>query len=158
MSGDVTILDVVAHLSLVGRAEAIARHAHDGQVDQAGEPYIGHLERVVATIRAQGGPRVGIREAVAWLHDVLEDTPTTLDDLRAWEVPPHVLDVVIRLTHPRGEPLAVYWTRVRADEDARAVKLADVDDNADPVRLARLDPQTRARLAGKYARARAALT
>ena len=63
---------------LVGRAEALARSAHAGQVDKAGAPYAQHPERVAAAVT--GDPQA---QAAAWLHDVVEDTSTSLADLRA---------------------------------------------------------------------------
>ena len=59
------------------KAEALARAAHATQVDLSGEPYTNHLARVAARVTSDD------EKAVAWLHDILEDTPTTPDDLAA---------------------------------------------------------------------------
>lgn len=130
------------------RAQGIARRAHTGQTDKAGRPYIEHVQRVVAALT---DPR---ERAVAWLHDVIEDTPVTAADLRAEGFPEGVVAGVVALTHRPGEPRSDYYARVRADPLALAVKEADLADNADPERLAVLDPETRTRLAGKYRQAR----
>lgn len=151
-----TAVDVAAYLAVVGRAEAIARVAHEGQTDLAGFPYVEHVARVARTVEVTYGAD-GETTAAAWLHDVLEDTTLTVEGLHRMGVPPRVVDAVVALTHPRGEPLTVYWERVRADPVARRVKLADVADNADPARLARLGEPLRSRLTGKYARAHEAL-
>ena len=57
------------------------------------------------------------------------------------------------LSHGRGGPDEQYWARVAVNRVARAVKLADIEDNSNPERLARLEPHDRERLTAKYARA-----
>jgi (p)ppGpp synthase/HD superfamily hydrolase len=96
--------------------------------------------------------------AVAFLHDVVEDTAATLDDLRALNFPERVVEAVDALTRREGETPDDYYVRVRANRDALAVKLMDVRDNADPRRLALLDIDTRKRLQWKYAKALLILT
>ena len=137
-------------------ARRIARQAHDGQVDKAGAPYITHPARVAARVRDGGGdPRA---EAVAWLHDVVEDCGVPLDDLRGHGFDDGVVAAVDALTRRDGVPAQAYYTRIAADPLALAVKLADIADNADPARLALLDPATRSRLEAKYAAALRALS
>jgi len=133
--------------SMVSAAREIAIRAHDGQVDKIGAPYILHPERVAARLPC---PQA---QAVAWLHDVLEDTHVTAEDLLAAGIPLRVVQAVQALTHSHDEPLPLYYRRVVADELAREVKLADVADNSDPARLALLNEATRSRLQKKYARA-----
>jgi (p)ppGpp synthase/HD superfamily hydrolase len=133
----------------VMRARQIAVAAHTGQVDKAGADYITHPERVAA--------RVGDDEsaqAVAWLHDVVEDTAVSLDDLVVAGMGEQVVAAVAALTHRPGESAESYYARVQADPLALQVKLADLSDNSDPTRLALLDETTRERLEAKYARAR----
>ena len=67
-------------------ARAIAEKAHADQVDKAGEPYIGHPAHVVASVEGDKA------KAEAWLHDVVEDTSTTFDDLRAAGVDDEVVE------------------------------------------------------------------
>ncbi len=134
------------------RAEAIARVAHAGQVDKSGQPYIDHPARVAARVRGDE-----LLEAIAWLHDVVEDTDVQLVDLQA-EFPLEVVDAVDAITHRPGEPRADYYARVGRNPLARQVKDADIDDNTDPARTALLDDATRSRLAAKYAAAREALS
>src|SRR4051794_26592523 len=89
-------------------AKALARIRHAGQVDKAGEPYIEHVERVAAAaeVRArhaqQAGPSGDVDEIVqaAWLHDVVEHTPTTAEDLRAAGFAEPVIEMVRLLTNP----------------------------------------------------------
>lgn len=129
-------------------ADRIAEAAHAGQFDQAGAPYIGHPRRVAATVHGDEAT------AVALLHDVLEDTEVTPDDLAAAGIPREVIDAVIAITHLPNEPYDHYLARVAANPLATIVKYADMNDNTDPGRLAVLDAGVRDRLTAKYARAR----
>lgn len=64
--------------AMLQTAERLARHAHAGQVEQlTGDDYIHHVERVVALVEGDEA------KAVAWLHDVLEDTKVSADNLLA---------------------------------------------------------------------------
>lgn len=139
--------------ALVEASRTIATGAHAGQRDQAGRPYISHPARVAHRLNDD------LSKATAWLHDVLEDTDVTTGDLRSAGVPEQVIGAVEALTHHRNESRDAYYARVRAAGDlAVRVKLADIDDNTDPERLALLDEATRERLTAKYAKARAAIT
>ena len=138
--------------ALVATARRIATAAHRGQVDKAGAPYIGHPPRVAGHAAAAGGDHRVV--AAAWLHDVVEDTVVTPDDLRAAGIPDDVVAAVLAVSKRPGESLEDYVARVRADPLAVAVKTADLADNTDPARLARLDEATRLRLTEKYARVR----
>lgn len=127
-------------------AERLARRVHQGQLDKAGLPYIDHPRRVAAKLierRAQ---------TVAWLHDVLEDTPTTEAELRN-QFDAAIVDAVVALTKVDGEASEMYFARVRSNELARQVKYADIHDNLDPLRMAQLDDATFKRLAAKYGKA-----
>jgi hypothetical protein len=136
-------------LEQVEFARRIATRAHAGQVDKAGRPYIAHPQRVAARVEDLQA------EAVAWLHDVLEDTEVTAEDLRVQGIDDEVVRAVELLTRDVDDD--VYYARIAAYPVAREVKLADIADNTDPVRTALLDPATRDRLAEKYTHARRAL-
>ncbi|WP_461170880.1 HD domain-containing protein [Arthrobacter sp. Z1-15] len=140
---------------LIARAERVARAAHEGQTDKAGAPYISHPERVARTA-AETAPG-HLREeagAVAWLHDAVEDTGTTLETLRAQGFPETVIEGVDAMTKRTGEAPERYFERVRANDIARIVKAADLDDNTSPERVGKLDEETRTRLAAKYRHSR----
>ena len=68
-----------------------------------------------------------------------------------------MVDAVVALTHLKNEPRDHYYERIKKNPLALAVKLADIEDNTDPERLALLDEGTRSRLEKKYAKAIAAL-
>lgn len=134
--------------TLEARAQRLATRAHAGQVDKAGEPYIGHLERVagrVTTVEAK---------VVAWLHDVMEDCGLGMSDLLAAGIPSHVATAVVAVNRQPAEDAESYYRRVAANPLALQVKAADIADNTDPARLAVLDEPTRDRLIEKYATAR----
>lgn len=144
------------HILQSWMARALATVAHAGQVDKVGEPYIKHPARIAWHIRKEGySDEV---EAVAWLHDVVEDTPITLSDLRdVYGFAPAVVEAVDAITKRKGEKFEAYYERVKANPVALVVKWHDVADNADPARLAKVAPDTRERLRAKYERARALL-
>lgn len=132
-------------------AKTIATIAHAGQTDKAGEPYINHPERVAYHLTDPD------QVATAWLHDVLEDTVLTEKDLLRAGVQPQIIRAVLLLTRtPEVDP-EDYYAQIRVSPVARAVKLADIADNTDPYRLARLDDATIIRLTKKYAKAKTLL-
>lgn len=148
-------MELMDHL-LVAKARKLAERAHAWQVDKAGRPYVEHLDRVAGAV-ASHPKHDGLVQAVAWLHDIVEDTEVGELDLMAAAMPAEVIEAVKAITHLPGEPRADYYARVRANDLALVVKLADIADNANLARLALLDEPTRERLARKYAVAREAL-
>ncbi|WP_198295560.1 HD domain-containing protein [Diaminobutyricimonas sp. LJ205] len=125
-------------------AITLARAAHAGQTDKLGEPYILHPFAVMTRVSS---PEAKI---VAILHDVVEDTDVTLDALRAQGFGSEILAAVDAITKRSGEPLAESMARVRVNPIALVVKQADISHNTAPRRMARLDPETRARLTARY--------
>lgn len=138
--------------NVVEQARDLAMSAHAGQVDKAGAPYAGHPERVAA--RLDGDE---LAQAAAWLHDVVEDTSVTLEQLSEAGFPPAVVAAVDAVTRRPGEASDTYYARVAGDALAVKIKRADIADNTDPARVAALDPATRERLAAKYEHALAVL-
>lgn len=134
-------------------AEALdlASRLHAGQVDKAGQPYVGHLRRVAATVYARGGSDAA--QIAAALHDAIEDGHVTAEFLAGDGVPGAALHLVALLTKAEGQPYADYLAAIKADPDALLVKLADIADNSDPARLAMLPPDVADRLRHKYAKA-----
>lgn len=140
-----------------------ARAVHTGQTDKAGKPYLGHLDRVHTRLvsLSAGCPfwdvsEVDEAEQIAWLHDVIEDIPDGENRLRNEAFPDAVIRAVSWLSRNRAcNPTAPYedWVMDIASYAPLAillVKLADVEDNSDPERLALLPEETRARLLRKY--------
>jgi (p)ppGpp synthase/HD superfamily hydrolase len=111
-------------------AIALAVKAHRGQKDKNGQPYILHPFRVMLRLESERERIVGV------LHDVIEDTPTTLDDLRALGYPADVVTAIEHLTRREDETYEQFTERAASDPIARRVKLADLEDNLDVRRLA----------------------
>lgn len=105
-------------------AEDIARKAHSGQFRRDGlTPYVTHPQRVAAKCHTSES------RAVAWLHDVLEDTPTTVEDLRTAGITEEIIQAVQCLTKSGQRPYLDYLADIRTNELARTVKIADMLDN-----------------------------
>lgn len=136
---------------LVVKARDLAYRAHAGQVDKAGRPYIEHVARVAAAVSDDQEA-----EAVAWLHDVIEDCPDHAAEAR-WAFPRAVTAAVLILTRGEDQDDHFYYVRVRKNALALRVKLADIADNSNEERLALLDKVTADRLRKKYAKALQAL-
>lgn len=134
----------------VERARALASEAHAGQQDKAGRPYIEHVARVAAAIKDDE-----TAQAVAWLHDVVEDCAGHAARVADFPAPiQHAVQLMSRNSAPDSD---TYYARIAADPVALKVKLADIADNADETRLAALDAATAERLRGKYRHALAVL-
>ncbi len=131
-------------------AEALAVQAHAGQVDKAGNPYIEHVRAVALRLRFDGSHAV----MAGLLHDIVEDTDITLNDLRRLGYPEDVVSAVDSVTQRPSEAYLDMVRRAAADPLGRLIKLADNAHNSDPARLAVLDPATAERLRVKYERAR----
>lgn len=117
-------------MSTLERAIQIAAAAHAGQFDKAGQPYILHPLRVMLRVTSE-------RERIAAvLHDVVEDTDVTLEQLASEGFERVVLSAVEALTKQPGETRLQAAARAAADPIARAVKLADNTENMDLSRIA----------------------
>lgn len=143
-----------AQLALA-EVERIAREAHAGQRDKAGRPYAEHLAAVADGVRIRGGSDDQI--AAAWLHDAVEDDALSARWLAGAALPQQVKEMVLAVTKRDGEDLPAYTRRILATPGALLIKESDLAHNADPARLAVLDPATRTRLAEKYAQVRSLL-
>lgn len=130
---------------MVERAILLATHAHLGQVDKLGEPYILHPLRVMLAVPPE--PRL---RALAVSHDTLEDTALSVHDFLQEGFDQEFVDSLLSLTHIEGEPYLDYVRRAALDPNACLVKIQDIRDNMMPSRMLRLDRETRDRLYMKY--------
>lgn len=119
-------------MSVVDKAHEIAKEAHFGQVDKAGLDYIKHPETVAAFVASEE------EKIVAYLHDVIEDTDVTLEDLRNQGFSEKVLTAIDILTKKKGQDYQTYLEIVKENELARVVKLADLRHNSDLTRLSKV--------------------
>jgi (p)ppGpp synthase/HD superfamily hydrolase len=122
---------------LVERAAQLAADAHAGAVDKFGRPYFeGHVTAVARRV-ADGGAGDEV-VAAAYLHDVVEKSSMSLDDLTARGMPDRVRVLVRLLTWDSGQSRREYLEAICADGDALAIKRADHRVNTDPRLLATL--------------------
>lgn len=132
-------------------ADILATAAHEGQSDKNGVPYIEHVRAVAAGL----APFPVDVQIAGVLHDVVEDTDWTLDDLRDSGVPRSSLAMVDALTKVPGSTKKEQIERVISEGYAAClVKNSDNAHNSLPDRLKHLDGPTRDRLEGKYREAR----
>lgn len=138
---------------IVPIADAIAVEAHAGQTDKLGNEYIHHPRSVARRVDQSDDMAV----AAALLHDVVEDSDVTPEDLAERGIPGDVIAAVELLTRRRGVSDDDYYDAIAKVPVALQVKLADLADNTDPARLGLLDEATQRRLITKYTKAYRAL-
>ena len=139
------------YTELTKKAMKIAYDAHQGQLDKGGLPYVFHPWHLAEQMDDE------ISTVAALLHDVVEDTDWTLEQLAAEGFPQEVLEVLELLTHPKGQPYMEYIARLQHHPVAVKIKLADLRHNSDFTRLSASTAEQRARLERKYAPAFALL-
>lgn len=120
------------YTSLTKKALNIAYKAHEGQLDQSGIPYIFHPYHVAEQMEDE------ITTCIALLHDVMEDTAVTDEELSE-EFPEEVMVPLRLLNHDSAEPYADYIRRIKTNPTAVKVKLADIAHNMDLSRVADTD-------------------
>ena len=120
--------------------------AHKEQTDKSGIPYVFHP---IHLAEQMGDEDTAV---VALLHDVVEDTDYTLEDIRAMGFNQNVIEAIRLMTHAEGVPYLDYVAKSKENPIARAVKLADLAHNSDLTRLDTVDEKAIAR-AQKYAQA-----
>lgn len=132
----------------IGRIRAFAVKAHGSQKDKNGLPYATHLDAVARnTVKLFGfDPTLVI---TAYLHDVVEDTKYSQDDIDA-TFPAEISDAIYAITKVSGKPNHEYIGEVAKEEVAAKVKLADLMHNTQPDRLAKLPESQQRRLKKKY--------
>lgn len=134
------------YTALTKKALRLCFDSHKEQVDKTGLPYVFHPFHLAEQMNDEYGT------AVALLHDVVEDTDTTLDDLAAMGYPKEVTDALALLTHAKGVPYMDYVYEIAKNPLARRVKMADLRHNSDMSRLDTVDDYALKR-AEKYKKA-----
>lgn len=132
------------------KAMKLCFEAHKDQVDKSGMPYVFHPFHVAEQMTAEA------TTIVALLHDVVEDTDYTLEDIAAEGFGKEILEAVALMTHEDDVPYLDYVAKLKENPIARAVKLADLAHNSDLSRIGEIDEETKQRLE-KYKKARAIL-
>lgn len=116
-------------MSSLQRALEIAVEAHKNQKQKDGTPYALHPIRLSLTLEAEE------QKIVALLHDVVEDTDWTLEDLEREGFSGTIMAALRLLTHNDGSPYEEYVERLAPNPLARIVKIADLTDNMDFKRI-----------------------
>lgn len=127
-------------MRLIETSLQIALRAYAGKVDKAGREYILHPLRVMAKMSTE------LEMSAALLHDVLEDSEITAEELLAEGIPAEVVEAVQHLTKQEDEEYMDFVARAGKNKIAAAVKLADIEDNIDVLRLSSLGEEDLARI------------
>ena len=115
------------------KALKLCFEAHKAQLDKSGMPYVFHPFHLAEQMRDEN------TTIVALLHDVIEDTDYTFNDLIAMGFDGAIIDAIELMTHEEGVPYMDYVEKIKSNPIAREVKLADLRHNSD---LSRLDAPT----------------
>lgn len=124
---------------LIDRALEVATFCFAGRTDLNGDPYIMHLLRVAMNF--QEDPELF---AIAILHDLLEDIKGGQDVLNTF--PPRVIKGVTALTKTRSYTYIEYISKVSENKDAILVKMKDIEDNINVLRLYSLNGEDLSRV------------
>lgn len=117
------------YTNLTKKALSLCFEAHKNQLDKSGMPYVFHpfhLAEQMETVETV---------VVALLHDIVEDTDYTIDDLKNMGFPNTVTDAIALMTHDANTEYMDYVARIKTNPIAKAVKLADLRHNSDTTRL-----------------------
>ena len=114
---------------MLSKAIIIATKAHQGQVDKGGDDYILHPIRVMTKLDTEEERIVGV------LHDIIEDTDVTFEDLKVEGFSTEVISALEHLTRGKNEKYFDYIERIKMNSMAKKVKLVDLEDNMDISRI-----------------------
>jgi len=120
-------------MKLIEKSLNIALRAYAGKTDKAGREYIHHPLRVMAKMKTD------LEMSVALLHDVIEDSDITAEQLLAEGIPAEVVEAVLCLSKNENEDYQDFVGREKKNELAAKIKIADIEENIDILRLPSLD-------------------
>lgn len=123
-------VEKMIYTDMTKKAMKLCFDAHKEQVDKSGLPYVFHPVHLAEQMEDEDST------VVALLHDVVEDSDYTLQDIRAMGFAENILEAIALMTHEPGVDYFDYVRRIRNHSIARKVKLADLRHNSD---LSRLD-------------------
>ena len=138
------------YTELTKKAMLLCFGAHKHQKDKSGMPYVFHPFHVAEQMTNE------VTTVVALLHDVVEDTGYTLNDIEAMGFGKDVVDALALMTHDKNVPYLDYVAKLKDNRIAREVKLADLKHNSDLSRLSKVTPKDMERVE-KYKKAIALL-
>ena len=117
------------YTEMTKRALALCFEAHKDQKDKSGLPYVFHPFHLAEQMEDED------TTIVALLHDVIEDTEYTIEDLQKAGFTQNVISAIALMTHDPQMPYMEYVRAIKSNPIARAVKLADLRHNSDMTRL-----------------------
>lgn len=117
------------YTALTKKAMCLCFEAHKDQVDKSGTPYVFHPFHLAEQMQDE------YTTVTALLHDVVEDTDYTIEDLIDMDYPREVIEALQLLTHTNSVPYLDYVKAIKNNPIAKAVKLADLQHNSDTSRL-----------------------
>jgi (p)ppGpp synthase/HD superfamily hydrolase len=132
-------------MALIETSLAIALRAHTGVKDKAGHAYILHPLRIMAKMKTD------LEMSAALLHDVIEDSDITANDLLNEGIPDAVVEAVLCLSKRENENYLDFVARAKQNPIARKVKIADIEDNINVLRITTLTEKDLARIAKYHA-------
>jgi len=138
------------YTDMTKKAMKLCFEAHKDQVDKSGMPYVFHPFHLAEQMQNEK------TTIVALLHDVIEDTDYTLEDLRSAGFDNEIIEALRLMTHDDSVPYMEYVNAIKSNPIASAVKLADLEHNSDLSRLDVIDEKALKRKE-KYATAIALL-
>lgn len=138
---------------MLGKAIALASRVHEGVVDKGGYPYILHPLHVMNMMQ-ENDPEL---RQIAVMHDVVEDSEMTINDLSLMGFSARVTDALALLTHDKSESYSVYVKKIKTNPDATKVKQEDISHNSLVSRLKGIGDKDVARMI-KYNKAYLFLT
>ena len=127
------------YTEMTKKAMKFCYRGHKDQFDKSGIPYVFHPIHLAEQMTDED------TTIVALLHDLVEDTEFTLEDLRKEDFSETVVEAVALMTHAEGVPYMEYVAKIKENPVARAVKLADLTHNSDITRLDTVDEKALSR-------------
>ncbi len=121
------------YTNLTKKALKLCFESHKEQVDKSGMPYVFHPFHLAEQMADEA------TTVVALLHDVVEDTDITFDDLEKQGFSDEIMDALKLLTHDKNIPYMDYVAEIKKNTIATKVKLADLKHNSDLTRLSVVD-------------------
>ena len=121
------------YTDLTKKALKLCFEAHKDQVDKTDMPYVFHPFHLAECMDDE------ISTVCALLHDVIEDTDYTFDDLRGMGFPEEVIEALTLLTHDPAVPYMDYVKIIATNPTAKKVKIADLKHNSDLTRMNEID-------------------
>ena len=128
------------YTELTKKALIIAYNAHFGQFDKGGVPYVFHPFHLAEQMETE------YEICVALLHDVLEDSDFSIDDLKNYGFPNEIIDAVELLTKKKECSYTSYISQICENQLSKKIKREDIKHNLDLSRLNKITDKDKKRI------------